>query len=261
MYKRKLTNSQIQIIYDITGNKTKQDRLMSVLSYLIKYTENNKLTRSLNRLYNMYIRLEYRKITRSYFYKLVDLLKEYKLFTVLEDKIGDKIEDKEDTDETIENTGFETDFKKHNDLMPNLNINTYTLKTTNVVKALDLVDEVFKEFKVKSKIIKNMVIAKLQNTVLDAAGAIKYIIKVITEKTEQYNAMRVKYAQSVAKTKYSKSKNTFVVPTKKPRNFSNFEPRAICSDEESMKEIENKLTAPKEEQEVDIQGLLNQYKS
>jgi hypothetical protein len=220
MYKIKLTNKQIQTIYKITDNKDKQSKLMSILSYIIKYTENNKLTKSLNKLYNMYIRLEYRKITRSYFYTLVDLLKDFKLVV---DKIEDTLQDKTNVAESVENTDVDNDLEKHNDLIIN-NTYTYTLNTSSNVKvsALDLCEEVFKDLKIKSNIIKQMVISKLQNTVLDGVGAINYIIRVITEKTEQYNAMRVNYAKAVANTKYSKTKNTY---SGTGRTFNNFEGR------------------------------------
>jgi hypothetical protein len=263
-YNIKLNKNQMNAIYSISYNKEKQNRLMSILQYCIKYTDATTgfLTKTIGRLFSMYSvnDFEYHsKISRKYFYTLVNLLIDHKLICV--HKIVHKTVHKSNTPESIENTNIEPVFEKTNNITPNLNTNTHTLNTTNVVNVIDLTEEVFKELKVKSKIIKSMVMAKLQNTVLDAAGAIKYIVKVITEKTEQYNSMRVEYAKAVANTKYSKSKNTFVAPTKKPRNFSNFEPRSICSDEESMKEIEDKLTAPKENNEVDIQRLLNQYKS
>lgn len=242
-YKIVLANEQIQKIYSISDKPATQSSLMSILSYLIKYTDEttNTLTKSLSKLYKMYLRY-HSKITRSYFYTLIKKLKEKGLILIgVEDKKEDKKEDKENIAEPTENTNVQDNSEKPNNLMPNPNINTYTPYTTNVVNAVDLIDEVLKDLKIKSKIIKSMVIAKLQNTVLDAKGAINYIIRVITEKTEQYNSMRVEYAKVVAKTKYSKSKNTFVAPVKTIRTFNNFEARPEYSDPNYYKFLEENL--------------------
>ena len=233
MYKIKLTNDQIETIKINVDDTEKRKKLMSVLSYLIKYTdpETNTLTKSLNKLYNMYVKLTYRKISNCYFYKLVDWLEEHGLFTAFRKTKVSNLVSKSVSNlelvEPIENTNIYSNSKKHNDLIYN-NTNTYTLYTSNDVKvsALELVEEVFQDLKVKSKIIKSMVIARLQNTVLDAKGSVAYIVKVIAEKTEQYNLMRIKYAQKVAETKYSKSKNTFVALAKaNSRTFNNFDTR------------------------------------
>lgn len=242
MYKIKLNNNQIQQIYNITDNADKQSKLMSVLSYLIKYTDNvtNKLTKSLSTLYKMYCRLEYRKISNCYFFKLVDLLEEHKLYVGERRKSNNRVSkivsekvSEIDIAETVENTSLEGNFEKHNNLITNNTI-TYTLYTANAIKvsAIDLVDEVMKDLKIRSKIIKSMVVAKLQNIELDAVGAVNYIVKVITEKTQQYNAIRVKYAKAVAKTKYAKAKNTFkATAPMSARTFNNFEPREYDYDD------------------------------
>ncbi|MBN1079248.1 hypothetical protein [Clostridium botulinum] len=226
MYKIKLTETEINKIYEISDKKSTQASLMSILSYLIKYTDKttNTLTKSLNKLYKMYLRY-HNKLTKSYFYTLVSKLKDKNLlsFAPVEDKKEETFEEIEKVPVSIENTDLNQDSELPNNLIIN-NTNTYTLNTTSVVNAVELLDDVFRDLKIKSKVIKTLVLAKLQNTVLDAKGAINYIIRVITEKTEQYNTMRVNYAKAVAKTKYYKSKNTFVAATKKLK-FDNFEAR------------------------------------
>lgn len=237
MYKIKLTNEQIQTIYEITGNKDKQSKLMSVLSYLIKYTKDNKLTKTLNRLYTMYIRLEYRKITRSYFYKLVDLLKEYKLFAIAEDKIKDKIEDKEEVAELIENTNFESDFEKHNNLTSNKNTYIYTSNISDDV--IEVAEEILKDMNVKSKVIKKMVLDKLENINLDPQGMLNYIYAVVLDKIKIYYKARDKYKQKVIETRNSYS---FAAPNKEnKRGFNNFEAREMYTNEQAMHDLEYRL--------------------
>lgn len=232
-YKTKLTEIQIQNIYKITDNKDKQSKIMSILSYLMKYTEASsmKLLKSINKLFTMYSVNDWEyhaKIARSYFYDIANLIIDNNYFFNLEqDKKVDTLSDKINSTQILANTNVKADFEKTNNIITNNTI-TYTLNTANAIKvsATELVDEAMKDLKIKSKVIKSMVIAKLQNIKLDAVGAVSYIIKVIIEKTEQYNSMRVKYAQKVAETKYSKDKNTFVEPAKTTtRTFNNFDPR------------------------------------
>lgn len=227
MYKIKFDDEQIQKIYSISDKPATQSRLMSILSYVIKYTDKttNTLTKSISKLYKMYLRY-HNKITRSYFYTLIAKLKEENLlsFNLVEDKKEDEKEDKKELPETVENALLESYSVKPNDLIINHNNYTYTSYTSNDVKvsALELVEEVFQDLKIKSRIVRSMVVSKLRNTVLDAAGAINYIIEVVTEKTEQYNSMKVNYAKAIANTKYSKTKNTY---SASGRTFNNFEGR------------------------------------
>lgn len=226
MYKIKLTETEINKIYEISDKKSTQASLMSILSYLIKYTDKttNTLTKSLNKLYKMYLRY-HSKLTKSYFYTLVGKLKDKNLlsFVQKEETFEETFEEIKKVPVSVENTDLNQDYELPNNKQLN-NTNTYTLNTTGVVNAVELLDYVFRDLKIKSKIIKTMVIAKLQNVKLDVKGAVAYIIRVITEKTEQYNSMRVNYAKAVSQTKYSKSKNTFVAPSKKLK-FDNFESR------------------------------------
>lgn len=264
-YNITLTKNQKHSIYKITDNKDKQNRLMSIYQYCIKYTDKatGMLSKTIGKLFSMYSTKDFKyhdKISRKYFYTLINILIDKKLIFV--DKVHKtvhKVVHKTEVLETIEIANVEADFEKPNNQTTNYNTYTYTPNTTNVVKALDLANEVFKDLKIKSKIIKSMVIAKLQNTVLNVVGAVNYIIKVITEKTEQYNSMRVEYAKVVAKTKYSKSKNTFVAPAKTSRAFNNFNPRKTYDNEQTIKDLENKLTPKKSKS--NITELLNNYKS
>lgn len=228
-YKTNLNKIQMNTIYLITSNKEKQSKLMSILQYCLKYTDKSTgiLNKTISRLFDMYSvnNFQYHnRISRKYFYMLINLLIEYKLICV--HKIVHKKVHKNNVPESTEATKVEVVFEKTNDITIN-NTYTYTLYTeSSSVHALDLCEDIFKDLKVNSKIIKCIVLSKLKNTVLDAAGAVNYIVKVITEKTEEYNRMRVKYAQKVAETKYNKNKNTFVVPVKaSTRTFYNVESR------------------------------------
>ena len=231
IYKIKLTEIQIQNIYKITDNKDKQSKIMSILSYLMKYTDaaSMKLLKSLNRLFVMYSAKDWKyhsKIARSYFYEIANLiLNSHYFFTPLKDTIVETLADKINSTKTVETTNVESDFKNPNNIITKNN--TYTLDTDKSVNASDLAEYVFKDLKIKSKVIKGMVLSKLYNVVLDAKGALNYIIKVITEKTEQYNNMKVNYALKVAETKYSKNKSRCIAtdPTPSPTKFNNFEPR------------------------------------
>ena len=233
IYKIKLTEIQIQNIYKITDNKDKQSKIMSILSYLMKYTDaaSMKLLKSLNRLFVMYSVKDWKyhsKIARSYFYEIANLIIDSNyFFSPSKDTVVETLADKINSTTTVGITNVEADFKKPNNIITKNNTNTYTLDTEQSVNASDLVEYVFKELKIKSKVIKGMVLSKLYNVVLDAKGALNYIIKVITEKTEQYNNMKVNYALKVAETKYSKSKSICIVadPIPSPTKFNNFEPR------------------------------------
>lgn len=236
-YKIKLTNIQINNIYMITDNKEKQGKIMSILAYLMKYTdaETMKLVKSLNRLYNMYLRY-HNYIARSYFYRIAKLILDNNYFLYKpENKKMYSLVDKINSAQTTETTSLDDDFKKPNNIITNHNINTYTLNTTSVVNAVDLVEYVFKDLKVKSKVIKAMVIGKIKNITLDAAGAVNYIVKVITEKTMQYRKMRENYAKKVYETK---KKENFC---KKNNNnsFINFKGRDHA--DSYYKDLEDKL--------------------
>ena len=230
-YKIKLSNKQIKAIEQITDNKKMQNKMMSILSYLIKYTdpETNKLTRSINKLYKMYI-LYHNNISRCYFFKLIKLLKENNIY-INNDKKVDKKVDTIKVAQSINITKSEADDKNANNLTIN-NIYTYTPYTAKAEKvdALSIAKDLFIELKIKSNIIKKAVIDKIKNKMLDNThGAINYVMAVIIEKVESYNKMKVKYAQAVAKTKYSKDKNTYVTPASKINNkyrFNNFEARS-----------------------------------
>ena len=226
MYKIKLTDKQIKAIYEISDKESTQSCLMSILSYLIKHTDEttNTLTRSLSKLYKMYLRY-HNKITRSYFYTLVGKLKDKNLlsFAPAKDKKEDKKEDNEKVPESVEITSLENNSEKPNNIITKSILYTYTSNTTSVVKiaAADLVEDVFKDLKIKSKVIKQMVISKIKNIELDSTGAVAYLIKVIEEKVMQYNIMRNNYAAKVAESKKTYTYNS----EPKALRFNNFEPR------------------------------------
>lgn len=227
-YKIKLSNKQIKGIETITDNKEKQKKLMSILSYLIKYTdpETNKLTRSINKLYKMYI-LYHNNISRCYFFKLIKLLKENNIYINNDKKVDKKVDNLKEP-QTVDTTTLEADNKKANNLTVN-NIYTYTPYTVKTVKAIDIAKDLFEELKIKSNIIKKAVIEKIHNKILDnTAGAINYVMAVIIEKATAYHNMKVKYAKAVAKSKYSKDKNSYIMPASNNNKyrFNNFEARS-----------------------------------
>lgn len=278
-YKYKFTDYELQKLNLITNDSIKLS-LMSILSYMKLYNQNrntdyemhrldmlkkdaDQLKISFENLHDAYVKFLKKHGNKQYIISLQTLknrlekLIELKLLIVVSkikktnvyafiSNVSENISDIENIT-SLENTCVQDEL-----LCPkyinNKYINTYTLNTTDVVKsevekvhALDLVHDVFNDLKVKSKVIKSMVIAKLKNIILDAAGAIKYIVTVLTEKTEQYNLMRVKYAQQVAKTKYSKSKNSYKPNTAKERGFNNFDAREYYDDPIAMKSLEKKL--------------------
>ena len=258
-YKYKCTDYELQKLNLIDNNHIRLS-LMSILAYMKLYNKNrnseyelhgldmlkkdvNQLKISFENLHDAYTTYLKKHGDKKYILSLqtlknrIDKLIELKLLTIISKVkktnvysfISENISENMSNNENItptENTCIETESDCPKYINSKSNTYTYTLNTTNVVHALDLVSDVFKSFKVKSKEIKTMVIDKLKNTILDAAGAVNYIVKVITEKTEEYNSMRVKYAQKVAETKYNKYKNTFVIPVKASnRTFYNCESR------------------------------------
>ena len=77
-YKIKFNEYQLNIFNKEDFNGDKQDKLQSVLSYIMKYSLNNTLTKSITKLHSMYIR-GHRSISLSYFKKLVNVLIDLKL--------------------------------------------------------------------------------------------------------------------------------------------------------------------------------------
>lgn len=223
MYKIKLTESEVNTIYNITTNLKKQERLMSILSYIKKYSdESGVLTRSLNTLYKMYIRLPHRKVTRSYFYSMVANLRDYNL---IQDKLKDKIQDKTEVVQTVDMSSVEGNIEKHNN--SNNNIHTHTIDT------VEIVDELLVDLKIRSKVIKNMVLEKIRNVNLQPQGAIQYILKVILEKVEIYNKMKNMYAIKVAD---NRRKSNSINHGKKQGQFCNY-----ANQRKSYQDIEDLL--------------------
>lgn len=265
-YKYKFTDYELQKLNLIDKDHMRLS-LMSILSYMRLYNQNrnsnyeihrldmlkkdaDQLKISFENLHDAYIKFLKKHGKNKYIISLQTLknrlvkLIDIKLLTVISkvkktnvyafisnvsENISKNISDIENIT-PIENTVVQGDLNFPKYINLKTNTNTYTLNTeTSSVHALDLVKDVFKDLKVKSKMIKDMVISKLKNTILDAKGAVAYIIAVVTEKTEQYNLMRVNYAIAIANTKYSKSKNTYSAPVN--RKFNNFDGRSYDFDQ------------------------------
>jgi hypothetical protein len=257
MYKIKLTNLQIHKIYDISDKPATQSSLMSILSYLIKYTDKttNMLTKSLSKLYKMYLRY-HDKITRSYFFTLVNKLKENELVLFHEDKKEDKKEDNSNPIEPIENTPIESYSKKPNN--PTTNHNTYIYTSNTSSDVIEAAEEILKELNIKSKHIKNMVLESLYKAKIDSKGMISYIYAVILDKVKAYYKNRDIYKQKVLETK---NIYNFAINKKQSTRykFNNFEGRDMYNDPVKMKSLEECLTNFKG-CNSDIELLLSQYR-
>lgn len=186
-YKIKHTKQEINIIYSMTDNKDTQSRLMSLLAYYKKYSDDKgNLIYSLNRLHKMYIRY-HKSITRSYFYKLMNDIKE-KFFTPCEDNLKDIEEVAIDVDiAEIEPTNT----KPNNTI--NKNYNTNTIKGNKVVSKSDLIKiakSLFVSNSVYIAVVQNKVLAKIRNSKqkINISGAIRYIETIIMDKLSEWDS-------------------------------------------------------------------------
>lgn len=261
-YNITLTKSQKYAIYKITDNKDKQNRLMSIYQYCIKYTDKSTgmLSKTIGKLFTMYSAKDFmyhNKISRKYFYTLVDLLIEKKL--IFANKVHKRVHKtvhKTETVETIENASVESNLENPNKQTTNRNTYIYTPNTSNDV--IETAKEILKEMNVKSKVIKNMVMDKLANINLDSKGMLNYIYAVILDKIKVYYKARDKYKQKIVESR-NVNNFSFTKKEKKARTFNNFEAREMYDNEQIVKDLENKLT-PKESTS-NITELLNNYKS
>lgn len=218
-YKIKFTEYQKDVFKMIDFNGDKKRKLMSVYSYLIKYSnENGVVTKSLNKLYNMYIR-HHKNFSRAYFYNLVGILSESKLvvknknIVVVDKNIDNKI-DKEKDNEAVETTQLEEYIDLHNrEVLKNKNLYTNTnieqITNDNIIEMLknhykgisgkinasknDLID-IAKCLcvvnRVDNALVQYTILHKIHNSKqkINIRGAVAYVMSIVMEKLGEFDA-------------------------------------------------------------------------
>ena len=222
-YKITFNDYQKNIFKQVDVNGNKRHYLMSVMSYLIKYSnEEGLVLKSLSKLFLMYKRYHKKKnsetdsISKAYFCKLVNELVDLKLlskenrkvfiFNNAVDKIVDKKVDKNNSTESVENTSLEEDFEDTQ--VSSLNNNTYYTNTditkmiTEFYKGIscrefatkkDLIEvakSLFVLDRVNESVVQATVISKLRNSKqkIHLNGIVQYVRSVIMEKLGDYHA-------------------------------------------------------------------------
>lgn len=246
-YKVTFNDYQMSIFNALDFNGNKRHNLMSVYSYLIKHSIDNLVSKSLSKLYSMYIRHHKKidstieSISKAYFCKLVKDLVDLELLErdnrkvfILETRVDKKVDekvDKKNPTESVENSILDEIFA--NAEIPNSNSsnNTYNLYYTsdedvfgmnynldfdsnsetefgsfipnNDVIAtkeelLDITEELFKQFRIKSKIVKSEVRDRIEKyaSKIYRKTAVDYIAKVIGDMHGKNEARRNAFLQS-----------------------------------------------------------------
>ena len=272
-YKIKFNEYQHNTLKTLEFAKPKVRKLMSIYSYLIKYSENGKVTKSQNRLHEMYVRY-HEKVSNRYFYEIVNELEylnlvkkvDNEIFIIEEPttKVDTKAEDQSNNDdenvdggqsleqrveqsevqnddvaETVENTNVEEETETPNN-NTNSNIYTNTLNTQHnneIVAPVELVyiaKNLLKDLKVRSVVVIDKVIEKLRNCFnVNRAGAEKYILRVIEEKRVHQEVARANFRNRVAL-------QTSIATTNDGYGFNNFAGRQYTK--EQYKAFEDALS-------------------
>lgn len=258
-YTIKHSNKEIQAIYNISDNNETQNRLMSLLSYYKKYSIDGVLKYSINKLYSMYVRY-HKHICKRHFYNLMNKIKSALFTPVVQTKVQTKVQT-QNTPQTVATTDLEDNFKKPNNKYINNNTITNTINTNpselvTLAELKDLTIELLKEFKIKSKAIKGLVIEKLSYIkAYSINAAIKYITKVIAEKKGVMEANRELYKRVVNAKKrekvnrsqgaYNKTKKINYDENRLNKanslNFNNFGARSIYSNTDAINALESVL--------------------
>ena len=268
-YKIKFNEYQMNIFNKEEFNGDKQDKLQSVLSYIMKYSVNDVLTKSINKLHSMYIR-GHRTISLSYFKKLVNVLIDLKLlvrsgrklivlqeievFEVAE-KVAKKVAKKNCTLD-IENTDFANNFELHNYKLINNNNNNYNIYNTtsekfcpskndtfaSIEQLKSIANDLYKNLKIRSNHVKtevlNVIYAYAGRIYLKAARS--YLMTVILDKKlkrdkerEEFKKKYV-YNKNLSRTVNNQGSNYTSNNSKRVRQFTEAEIR-------KAEEIENDL--------------------
>ena len=210
MYKIKFNQYQKNIFKEVDFNGDKKRKIMSVYSYLIKYSdETGVVTKSLTKLHKMYLRY-HKKMSLSYFKQISLILIDLKLIKKIDDvliiiaeKIAEKIANQE-VSKPIENTSLECNSNLHN------NEQNYDLYTnTNIVKMLkafykglsgrvnvtkkdlqDIAKCLFVLNRVDSALVQHAVFSKIKYSKrnINLTGAVAYVEAIVMEKLGDYEA-------------------------------------------------------------------------
>ena len=210
MYKIKFNQYQKNIFKEVDFNGDKKRKIMSVYSYLIKYSdETGVVTKSLTKLHKMYLRY-HKKMSLSYFKQISLILIDLKLIKKIDDvliiiaeKIAEKIANQE-VSKPIGNTSLECNSNLHN------NEQNYDLYTnTNIVKMLkgfykglsgrvnatkkdlqDIAKCLFVLNRVDSALVQHAVFSKIKYSKrnINLAGAVAYVEAIVMEKLGDYDA-------------------------------------------------------------------------
>lgn len=210
MYKIKFNQYQKNIFKEVDFNGDKKRKIMSVYSYLIKYSdETGVVTKSLTKLHKMYLRY-HKKISLSYFKQISLILIDLKLIKKIDDVliiIAEKIAEKmanQEVSKPIENTSLECNSNLHNNKQ---NYDLYT--NTNIVKMLkgfykglsgrvnatkkdlqDIAKCLFVLNRVDSALVQHAVFSKIKYSKknINLAGAVAYVEAIVMEKLGDYDA-------------------------------------------------------------------------
>lgn len=263
MHKIPFTLEENNIFNNLEVIENKRKKLMSVYSYLIKYSPDRKLIKPIAFLYDLYVRSHY-KMSLAYFKRLISELAEaglvivdksksrYKYF--IPRKVAEKVAEKVANNEvaqSIENTNSDNNFKKHKYRIINntntITVNTNPMEFVSCEKLIEIARGLFREYKIKSTGVKEMVISKLSlvNNVL-YTGAVQYVTKVIAEKKAIQEANRELYRRVLNKVKASKiasstTLNKYGKSDDKQLKFNNFQARDMYSNADTMQCVEDVL--------------------
>ena len=206
MYKIKFNKYQKSVFKTVEFNGDKKRKIMSVYSYLIKYSDKNgTVTKSLTKLHKMYLRY-HKKISLAYFKQISTILINLELLKkidnsliVVSEKIAKKIADTEVT-ETVENTSLDSDLNLPNKELEYIYTNTLNVRENNfndeivpLAMVYKKIMELCKVVTIKNKAVKemiyNLVMSRLKKYKIELRQSTcdTYLLKCILEK---YNFIR-----------------------------------------------------------------------
>ena len=182
MYKIKFNDYQKNVFKTVDFNGDKKRKIMSVYSYLIKYSdEKGTVTKSLTKLHKMYLRY-HKKISLAYFKQISTILIDLELLkkidnvlSIVSEKIAKKIADTEVT-ETVENTNLESNSNLPNNQIEYIYTNTLNIKENNFN------DEIVPLAKVHNEILDLCKVLNIKKKTVS-----KLICSIIMERLKKYN--------------------------------------------------------------------------
>lgn len=235
-YKIKFTENEINIFNSkIESDKTRA-KIMSIYSYIVKNSENNKLTISFSKFHKKYSRYHF-NMCLTYFKKLINRLEELQLISINKENkcntyfingVTEKVTN-ENITESIETTRLEYNLNLPKNKIINKDIDkdistksenkiNYNSLIENEKKCTSLIDvrvktkELLKKYRVRNKSIQNYVLVTITKFYRNVTVKFleNYIIKLISK-------ARIKY---YADWNSSQAKKVHVIKTLKCANFS-----------------------------------------